>query len=92
MKRLFSNVTSFAQSTTLGNNSGTSTDYLGWDNLTNFPLAIRHDRTNQPIGMFTGGIQRLRINPAVWNVNINSFAAQNKAGYVGISPDNGFFI
>jgi hypothetical protein len=80
----------FGQVSDLDNASTDPNDYLGWDNTTTFPLQIRHNRNDQPIGMFTNNLQRLRINAGNANPTINTFPV-NTPGFVAISTDPNFY-
>lgn len=48
--------------------------YVGWDATSTIPLQIRHDRFDQSVEVFTGGIQRLYVQNNVGPT----------AGFVGI--------
>jgi uncharacterized membrane protein SpoIIM required for sporulation len=49
-----------AQVSTLGNSSGNSAHYVGWNSGVTFPLDIKHDAA-QPINFFTNNTQRMTI-------------------------------
>ena len=87
---LLSSVWALSQVSELDNSGSLPGNYLGWDNTTTFPLAIRHNRIDQPIGMFTNNFQRLRINAGNANPTINTFPVST-AGFVAISTDPGFY-
>jgi hypothetical protein len=67
---MFSSLDVLCQADVIGHN-GTAGQYLGWNTLTTIPLEIRHNRNDQPIGMFTNNLQRLRINAGNANPTIN---------------------
>ena len=85
------NYSNQAQTSITGNLSANPAHFLGWDNTTTFPLNIRHDRNNQPIQLWTGGLLRMRINDESNVQTINGFAGINTRGFVGLSPFNSFW-
>jgi hypothetical protein len=54
-----------SQTTILGNTGQQSTDYLGWDAATTFPLNIRHNG-NQNINIFRNGLNRMQFQTENW--------------------------
>ena len=61
----FSYTVSVAQTSFLGNNAGNPNFYLGWDNLTPFPLNIQH-QGDQNINILRNGLNRMQFQSENW--------------------------
>ncbi len=88
---LAGSVDAAGQASVLGN-SGTSSDFLGWDGTSsnNFALQVRHD-LDQPIEWWTENARRMRLS---FNetYGIGAFANQQKFGSLLLCPKvDGFY-
>ena len=80
-----------AQTTIVGNNGGSATDFVGWDNDpgNNFPLQIRHDAGDQPIEFYTTAnmFADMLLTPNLTGFSFNGYPSLDLTRNLGIGPN-----